>query len=138
MEPAPATVGTVGGALNVAPVAEPDVTEDGEMDPHWAPGAGVAAQATGVPSESRFAFRAMESLVAFPFPSNEVAVIVWVALISMVFVEGVTTRVLAFGFLTTGSQAEAKTISASVSKSRNELRFIAWVPLGGEAGRISG
>src|SRR5580704_4675501 len=125
MKPVPDWVGTVGGAVKVAPLAEPDVTEAGAMEPHWAPGAGVAPQGWGLPSESRLTVRPMESLVEFPNISDEVAVIVWVVPISMVVVEGVTLSLFAFAFGGALLQFEAKTTAVSVSNSRNELRFIA-------------
>ena len=111
--------------MKVAPLLELDVTEAGEIDPHWLPGPGALPHGTPVPSSSKFAVSPIESLVGFPFPSNEVAVIVWVVLISMVVVAGVTTRVSAFGFLIEGSQAETNTTSASVSINEIGLRFIA-------------
>jgi hypothetical protein len=122
----PVEIGTVGGAVKVAPLSEFDVTETGEMDPHWTPGPGAAPHGIAVPSDSlRLGVNPIESFVGFPLLSYEVAVTVWLVLMSMVVAEGVTTRVFAFGFLGMVSQFEAKTTSDSVNNSRNELRFIA-------------
>jgi hypothetical protein len=64
----PVEIGTVGGAVKVAPAAEPDVTETGEMDPHCTPGPGAAPHGIALPSDSlRLGVNPIESLVAFPF-----------------------------------------------------------------------